>query len=258
MSNLGFEFDHRWQDFDTRPDGSIADPGWLATAEVRDAQLEDYLSLQASATSAGLAALDTRVDVLEAVNSDARLDALEALRAYVICTSATRPTGTEGVHIYETDTNRRLVHDGTNWIILSEPVQSVASPAADWANVTAGSGQFLTTYRRSHGFIDVRTSIVFGTSTAFAGAVSMTLPVAASSDHEVFSLSGMARDASTGVFCPLVVRVNGATLTPYPLSSATQMNNGGVTSTVPFTWTNGPPPDQLQINARYRMTTVYS
>lgn len=32
-----------------------------------------------------------------------------------ICTSATRPTGFEGLQIFETDTDRELIHDGSDW-----------------------------------------------------------------------------------------------------------------------------------------------
>lgn len=40
-----------------------------------------------------------------------------------ICTSATRPASPfEGLEIYETDTNREYIHDGTNWIQKSGPL----------------------------------------------------------------------------------------------------------------------------------------
>jgi hypothetical protein len=33
-----------------------------------------------------------------------------------ICTSSTRPTGFEGLEIYETDTNKARIHDGSGWV----------------------------------------------------------------------------------------------------------------------------------------------
>ena len=32
-----------------------------------------------------------------------------------VCTSGTRPTGVDGLQIFETDTDRELIHDGTDW-----------------------------------------------------------------------------------------------------------------------------------------------
>jgi hypothetical protein len=48
--------------------------------------------------------------------SISQLDAWLTEQVISIVTSATRPSGTEGQHIYETDTGRVLWYDGTNWI----------------------------------------------------------------------------------------------------------------------------------------------
>lgn len=39
--------------------------------------------------------------------------------AFAIVTSSTRPTGFNGQHIYETDTDRDAVYDGTNWVYIN-------------------------------------------------------------------------------------------------------------------------------------------
>jgi hypothetical protein len=39
--------------------------------------------------------------------------------AFAIVTSLTRPAGFNGQHIYETDTDRDAVYDGTNWVYLN-------------------------------------------------------------------------------------------------------------------------------------------
>ena len=54
-------------------------------------------------------------------------------QAVIQCTSSTRPTPNEGMTIYETDTDRVLVYNGTGWVILAEP-------AVSWNTFTAASG----------------------------------------------------------------------------------------------------------------------
>ncbi len=61
------------------------------------------------------------------------------------CTSGTRPTGVEGQHIFETDTNRGYYYDGSGWV-------RYISPRADVTGVTSASGWSATLdYCRPHG-----------------------------------------------------------------------------------------------------------
>lgn len=46
----------------------------------------------------------------------------------IVCTSGTRPSSpVDGMHIYETDTDRRAVYNGTVWITVSPQSQTVAT-----------------------------------------------------------------------------------------------------------------------------------
>lgn len=87
-----------------------------------------------------------------------------AWQAYfgLICTSATRPTGSDGLTIYETDTDRLMQHNGTGWVIFSEPTQSYTPTST---NLTVGTGGTLTgTFKRSDGWMDLQIYAVLGSS----------------------------------------------------------------------------------------------
>jgi hypothetical protein len=68
-----------------------------------------------------------------------------ALGGTIICTSTTRPTGVEGMRIYETDTKQELVHNGTTFVPIV--------PLGQWTAwtptlVQSVSVAFTTTYAR--------------------------------------------------------------------------------------------------------------
>jgi len=99
----------------------------------------------------------------------------------VVCTAGTRPTGANGIEIYETDTKRTLVHDGTGWVIMNEPWQNGSTV------MTAGIGTLSSLdiqtmkFKRSDGAVDFRARyrIVFnGTGSTFLQAT-LPLPVEA-------------------------------------------------------------------------------
>ena len=53
----------------------------------------------------------------------------------VICTSSTRPTGFEGLEIYETDTDKVYVYNGTSWIPTG-----MVGPTNTWTPTLTQSG----------------------------------------------------------------------------------------------------------------------
>jgi hypothetical protein len=93
-------------------------------------------------------------------------------------TSATRPTGAnlyEGRVIYETDTDRLLMYEGTAWIILDEPWQAFTPT---WTNLTIGNAVQSFFYRRADGYVDISGQILFGTTTTVGGLVGLGVPAA--------------------------------------------------------------------------------
>ena len=63
-------------------------------------------------------------------------DWLQTKVIYETCTSTTRPTGVAGKVIFETDTLRTRLYDGTGWLVLDEPWQTWSPTLYQAATVT--------------------------------------------------------------------------------------------------------------------------
>lgn len=174
-------------------------------------------------------------------------------QANIVCTSATRPTPVEGMRIYETDTDRELAYDGSNWIIMSEPTQSWTPT---FTNTTLGNGTVAGGYKRSDGWIDVTAQFTFGSTSAVTGNVSVSLPIALSttSGANDATFSCTMFDSSAGAYylgrCPILTTTSLGVRAV--LASGTYASFADTSSTVPFTWATS---DTMQIAGRYRLTT---
>lgn len=148
--------------------------------------------------------------------------------------------------IYETDTNRLRMYDTiwAGWVIMAE--NPVTYNTFTVNNFTLGDGVRTGWYKRSDGFADVYLSVSMGASSAVTGAVSFAMPTFMDTQSGMW---GRLQDASTGVIAPAWTIVNGPA-SFHPLTSVTQVNNSGVSSTVPWTWAIG---DSLTIQARLKM-----
>lgn len=174
---------------------------------------------------------------------------------YTVCTSTTRPSpAIEGMLIYETNTDRTLTYDGTNWIILAEP-------SVTWTptltGLTVGNGTWIASYHRSDGWIDLEANFTFGTTSAITGDLNLTLPIASANvtpdlftvtfrdDNVAQQFSGQA-DFNNSTTSVLLRPINVA---------GTYAVGVAASATIPFTWTTN---DRIMFAARYRMTTRYS
>lgn len=92
-----------------------------------------------------------------------------SLGATMVCTSTTRPTGVslyDGLEIWETDTHRLLRYDGTGFICMAEPFQSL-SPT--FTNFTLGNGIVVCRYHRSDGYCEMTGRVTLGTTSSVTG-----------------------------------------------------------------------------------------
>jgi hypothetical protein len=176
---------------------------------------------------------------------------------YKICTSTTRPTGVAGLSIYETDTNRQLTHDGTGWVIMSEPEQSYTPTLT---NMTLGNGDRTSgsSFHRSDGYCDFTARFILGSTSAMGTSPQFSIPILPATGIELdLTGSALVFDASTGNrhTGPLVY-VGSSTVTATCSNTAgTYLVAASIQATVPITWTTS---DQLIVAGRYRMTTRYS
>jgi hypothetical protein len=189
-----------------------------------------------------------------------------AWQAYfgLICTSATRPTGSDGVTIYETDTDRLMQHNGTGWVIISEPTQTYTPSVT---NATLGTGGTVTgTFHRSDGWIDLTILLTFGTSPTVSGNIIFSLPTATVviQPTTIFELmkgnvifydatgnrwyGQTYHDGSNSVGCTYAATQG----TP---SGNTSITAGGLNASTPFTWAVG---DYVLAWVRFQMSNRHS
>jgi hypothetical protein len=173
-----------------------------------------------------------------------------------LCTSGTRPSGGnlyEGVIITETDTDRVLYYDGTNWIILMEPTQTYTPTLT---NLTLGNGTLVGTYHRSDGWCDFAVSVTFGSTTTMGTDPTIGLPVATNLIREN-ELSVAMVDVSPVVRYTghnIAVAGGGTSVVVQALSAGANVFAASITATVPMTWATG---DVLYVAGRFRMNTRY-
>ena len=185
--------------------------------------------------------------------------AIQSLKEYVdnqdqyrVCTSTTRPTGVKGLSIYETDTNRQLTHDGTGWVIMSEPTQSYTPSLS---GITLGNGTMSAQFHRSDGWCDLSFRLDTGSTTAVGGSQLIGLPVAYFNGNEFEAATAMLFNPGGRFYAYLYA----ASFTQVGLQASrtdqTYAFGWTPTATIPFTWGAG---CAILFSVRYRMTTRYS
>jgi hypothetical protein len=160
-------------------------------------------------------------------------------QAVITCTSSTRPASpSEGMTIYETDTDFLLSYSGSNWLKLLSPT-SWTSFTPTIQNFSIGDGILTARYAQIGRTVLGTVQIVFGSTTSITGtpfvvyptypAVSPTYsyPMGALrcvDDSLNVRMNGVAR-AANGVITPTVFTIVGS-----------RVSDDDITATTPFTW----------------------
>jgi len=122
-------------------------------------------------------------------------------QAVITCTSSTRPASpSEGMTIYETDTNETLQYDGANWRIISSlGVWSAYTPTLGGTGWALGNGTVTGRYSHQGNVIAFAINLVFGsTTTAGSSPNALTLSLPVTRTVTSVLASGVASDVSTG------------------------------------------------------------
>lgn len=165
-----------------------------------------------------------------------------------VCTSTTRPTAPyEGQLIYETDTDKVLVWDGSAWVYtlkpqVSEPgVYTDISSTQTFSGFTKGNATVVSKYTEINNYVHFWGSVVLGSTSSMTAALDVELPKIASGGVFTSNSACSFYDTSPGVlYWGTAIHITTGNLRLVPLKAdTTYARNADTSSTVPFTWANG-------------------
>lgn len=176
-----------------------------------------------------------------------------------VCTSTNRPTTPyEGQVIYETDTDKVLVYNGTAWLYLSTPqtleIGASVSFTPAFSSITIGNGTRTGTYVQVNKTVYFQAKVTFGSTTTLAGNTDFTLPIAATgvTTFDIINLTGIFLDSSaTGIYVVNHIMIGTTAVRLLTtLTNATYATGTDTAAAVPFTWATG---DVISISGNYQV-----
>lgn len=161
-------------------------------------------------------------------------------------TSSTRPTGVEGRVIYETDTNKLMIYNGSSWMVLRDEAGSYTPTLSSIAVGTGGSATNTAEYGFSGGVLVVNGTIQFGTSGATYPGSSNTITLPSTFTPNIsatpnYPIVGTATLEAGGVsaYGPVVL-ISSTQLRVYAFNAgSTYVGATNLSTTVPGTWAAG-------------------
>lgn len=180
----------------------------------------------------------------------------DTLGRVLVVTSTNRPEGADlyaGRWIYETDTLRTLMYDGTGWIIMDEPDQTY-SPVFTGTN---SAGTETGYYRRSGGWCDFSARYVCAGADVTGASVSVSTPVTISSsgfERHQFNVSFYDASGTIWVVGTTNIDSNSSPTLLVVSTSGTYAGLANVAAGVPFTWAAS---DAIHVTGRFSMSTRY-
>lgn len=154
----------------------------------------------------------------------------------------------EGMTAYLMDSNTLTTYDGTNWYTVASAVTPVwtAYNSPSLTNMTIGNGTIFGQYIQIGKTVHYRIRINWGSSTSVAGAISIALPVTASSTG---SFTGSLTMRAGGVDYMGYIATTTTTIAVSAVGTAgTYANRVTSSATVPGTWASG---DNITFSVTY-------
>lgn len=186
---------------------------------------------------------------------------IDAYRIYAseAARDADNPSPSSGQMCFTQDLDILWQHDGTGWVVISEPDRSY-TPAV--TNLTVGQNGTLTgRAHRSDGWCDFEAVFTFGNAGVPASAVgtnpTIGLPYAAAAHrgNQFYVDIADAAPAFYGGMTDLLVGSDTAVGLFYANAAGTPVTRTSITATVPMTWAAG---DVLAVGGRFKMASRYS
>jgi hypothetical protein len=151
----------------------------------------------------------------------------------VTCTAATRPSHVEGRRIFETDSNKEYISDGSTWRLAGGSGWTSFTPS--WSNLTVGNATQSGEYRYADGGMWVKVQLTFGSTTSMTGNVTMTVPNSETARAGAIGAgTAIYQDTGTRVFIG-AARIPGSATT-ISFFHTESGNTGQVNATNPMTW----------------------
>ena len=176
-----------------------------------------------------------------------------------VCTSSTRPaTPYEGQQIYETDTDKVLVWNGTAWLYLATPqtleIGASNSFTPSITNLTIGNGTRTGTYVQINKTVYFQAKITFGSTTTLTANADLTLPIAATgvTTFDKINVSGnFINNSPTEIIDVNHIMIGTTAIRLLAVvTSGTYALSADTSATVPFTWTTS---DVITISGNYQV-----
>jgi hypothetical protein len=223
--------------FSSLPDGSISTVKLANNAVTSAKIIADAVGSTQIAANA--------VTASKIANNSITFAKLSGLMITVVCTSSTRPgSPVIGQEIFETDTLRSLIYNGTAWVIVSQ-LGAWTQWTPTWTGLAAGNGVYSRRHWIRHGtMIHGELSFTLGSTSSISGPITFSLPpaVAAASTAGIPMGNAIMIDVSAGVDAHAEVRVSSGQLTGNIVcfnSSTTYLQATQATSNIPFIWASG-------------------
>lgn len=176
-----------------------------------------------------------------------------AIGEILVVSSTSRPTGVDlyaGRRIYEADTGRELLYDGTGWVIMSEPAQTYAPTLTGFTGAAT-----LATYRRHDGYYDL--DLLITLSSAVSALMGISLPIAVPYATDSTCVGGFhLRDPGVASYRGTALVGTSTRLDVYAhATGSTYETLIATAATVPLTWASG---DIVSVQTSLRMASRYS
>lgn len=183
-------------------------------------------------------------------------------QAVITCTSSTRPASpSEGMTIYETDTDRYKTYSGTawedtlksgEWISYTPTLLPGSGSGTDWA---LGSGTITGAYQKVGRLVAARIEIVFASDSTFGSKfLAFTAPIGKVVEAAGNKIVGTvvfedvsAGDSFAGV-CLMQASGQPISVAAFEIITGTYSQYAQANSTQPFTWADG---DRLNVDIVY-------
>ena len=155
-----------------------------------------------------------------------------------VCTSSTRPASPyAGQTIFETDTNKTLVWNGSAWIITNSPYINHAA-SQTFTGFTKGNATIVSRYVKEGNFVHFWGRCTLGSTSSMSGPLDINLPIPITAASTIVDPVGTC-NAYNGSLIYIGHPINlfgGDVRITWLVTSGTYATQADTGAGVPFTW----------------------